>query len=268
MEKRKREIIALIMLAAFVLAIFCVVRWYLHAGHGWNIAASHLDDSFGDMDGYVVVLYEGRAHVPIADFDDPTEIQKLIDKYKPMTASSVPNNSENDGQSPERTESPVQSEAPEDGRTEAAVRDAEELIDKEIINMDTISTMYREKGAVVFTVRSERLGDYENPFVVIKDGHRYGFMLIGPKKHPMGIQLDMAYLRAQNVDTVIAVDVDPDFDHEHIQGIDAMICMHDCGHNDAGEMINGVFVTDMPDRGKIEATLVSPSYVFTSKIVG
>ena len=268
MTKRKREIIALVILAAFVFAILAVARWYLYAGHGWNVAASHLDDRFGDMDGYVVLLYEGRMHIPIADVDNPEELQKLMDNYKPKSAEAQTGAADNTQTAPFSGNSDTASSDSRSEKVIDAAQDLEEMIEEEVIDINKIATMYREKGAVVFTVRSDRLYDYEEPFIMTKDGHRYGFMLIGPKRHRIGIQLDVAYLRARGADTVIAVDIDPDFDKDSIAGIDAMICVHDCGHNDAGEMIDGAFVTDMPDRGKIEATLVSPSYVFTSKIVG
>lgn len=35
--------------------------WYLVAGHSWNVAASNIDDTFGSMDGYTAIVYEGTA---------------------------------------------------------------------------------------------------------------------------------------------------------------------------------------------------------------
>lgn len=60
MTKRTREIIALAMLIVLVVAGLFVGITYLRAGHGWNIAASHLDDRFGDMEGYTVLVYQGN----------------------------------------------------------------------------------------------------------------------------------------------------------------------------------------------------------------
>ena len=59
MDKRKREIIALVLLMALLLGGAGFFGFYLTNGHKWNLAATTIDDTVGNMDGYVVVLYEG-----------------------------------------------------------------------------------------------------------------------------------------------------------------------------------------------------------------
>lgn len=59
MEKNSREKIALIVFLVLAIAAGGVLFGYIFAGHSWNIAASNLDDTFGNMDGYTVIAYEG-----------------------------------------------------------------------------------------------------------------------------------------------------------------------------------------------------------------
>ncbi len=59
MDKRKREILALVLLTALLIAGLGFFGWYISAGHKWNVAATTIDDVTGSMDGYVVLLYEG-----------------------------------------------------------------------------------------------------------------------------------------------------------------------------------------------------------------
>ena len=73
MEKRKREIIALILLFVLLAAGLGFFGWYLVTGHNWNVAATTIDDMTGSMDGYVVLLYEGT-DAPDADLSANSEL--------------------------------------------------------------------------------------------------------------------------------------------------------------------------------------------------
>ena len=59
MQKRTREILAVLLLGLLLLAGVGAMGYYIFIGHNWNVAASHIDDSIGQMDGYTVILYEG-----------------------------------------------------------------------------------------------------------------------------------------------------------------------------------------------------------------
>lgn len=61
MQKSSREKIALLVFIALAVLGLCGLCWYLFAGHSWNVAASTIDDTVGEMDGYTVIVYEGTA---------------------------------------------------------------------------------------------------------------------------------------------------------------------------------------------------------------
>ena len=64
MEKRTREILALVLLVVLGLVVVGAMAWYIFVGHNWNQAATHIDDMVGSMDGYTVVVYEGTVKKP------------------------------------------------------------------------------------------------------------------------------------------------------------------------------------------------------------
>lgn len=61
MQKSSREKIALVVFIALAVLGLCGLCWYLFAGHSWNVAASTIDDTVGEMDGYTAIVYEGTA---------------------------------------------------------------------------------------------------------------------------------------------------------------------------------------------------------------
>ncbi len=59
MSERSREKIALVVFVFLVVFAGCCLGGYLVAGHSWNVAASSIDDTFGSMEGYTAIVYEG-----------------------------------------------------------------------------------------------------------------------------------------------------------------------------------------------------------------
>ena len=78
MGKRTREIVALVMLALLGLIVLAAMVWYIFIGHNWNIAASNIDESIGQMDGYTVILYEGQT-LPSTERNRISSNQPLLD---------------------------------------------------------------------------------------------------------------------------------------------------------------------------------------------
>ena len=61
LSHQSREKIALAVFAGLIVLSLCGFGWYLLVGHSWNVAASNIDDTFGSMDGYTAIVYEGTA---------------------------------------------------------------------------------------------------------------------------------------------------------------------------------------------------------------
>lgn len=59
MSSETREKQALVVFLLLVVLGMSGLIWYLFAGHSWNVAASNIDDSVGQMEGYTAILYAG-----------------------------------------------------------------------------------------------------------------------------------------------------------------------------------------------------------------
>lgn len=72
MEKRTREKIALVVFALLVVLAGVVLISYFATGRSWNMAASFVDDTIGNMDGYTVVAYAGTVEPEKDEVSEPT----------------------------------------------------------------------------------------------------------------------------------------------------------------------------------------------------
>ena len=82
MTQRSREKAALGVLGVLVVVFVVVVVAYLFfGGRMLNVAAGNLDDSFGTLDGYLVVVYEGTLENEEAD-DEALTIEEVAASYE------------------------------------------------------------------------------------------------------------------------------------------------------------------------------------------
>ena len=56
MKKRTREKVALLVFALLVILGGSVLLRYFETGRSWNVAASVVDDSFGQIKGYTAIV--------------------------------------------------------------------------------------------------------------------------------------------------------------------------------------------------------------------
>ncbi len=74
MASTTREKLALLVFGLLILLGLAGVGWYLVVGHSWNVAASKIDDSVGQMEGYTAIVYSGTT-VPKATASSVTKNQ-------------------------------------------------------------------------------------------------------------------------------------------------------------------------------------------------
>ena len=93
MQKSSREKIALVVFIALAVLGLCGLCWYLFAGHSWNVAASTIDDTVGEMDGYTAIVYEGTAVPEPEDEGEERETGLLLlssdDKDEPVDIAAL-----------------------------------------------------------------------------------------------------------------------------------------------------------------------------------
>ena len=91
MQKRTREILAVALLGVFLVIGVGIMSYYIFVGHNWNVAASRIDDSIGQMDGYTVVLYEGTRPLTEASAGrtQDADIDEVAQDYRSKGAGVV-----------------------------------------------------------------------------------------------------------------------------------------------------------------------------------
>ena len=84
MQKRTREILALALLGVLLVVGVAAMGYYILVGHNWNVAASNIDDSIGQMDGYTVILYEGTQPLTAesAGQDREADVEEIAADYR------------------------------------------------------------------------------------------------------------------------------------------------------------------------------------------
>ena len=97
MDKTFREKIALIVFAMLVVVASVVLIGYFSTGRSWTIAATFVDDTVGEMDGYSVILFNGVVE-PDIDADDDSKTRALNSSSGAAASSTL------DGQTPSSSE--------------------------------------------------------------------------------------------------------------------------------------------------------------------
>ena len=199
MSVKSREKIALAVFAALIVLSLLGLGWYLVAGHSWNVAASNIDDTFGSMDGYTAIVYEGTA-VPQTAAEKAAEAAKEEKAAKGAAGSASsdekrsheldPAADDDEGKPSEREESGREAderELPEKDAASSAVEaepDASAAAgarsngtsakSKPTVTVAEAQKSYEDKKATVFSLDTTDLGQYGEGIILKKGGHRFG----------------------------------------------------------------------------------------------
>lgn len=76
MEKSLREKIALAVFLLLIVLSLIGLGWYILAGHSWNVAASTIDDTVGEMEGYTAIVYPGT----VDPSEEPSAVKTGADR--------------------------------------------------------------------------------------------------------------------------------------------------------------------------------------------
>ncbi len=285
MQKRTREIVALVLLAVLGIAAVCAMGWYILAGHGWNVTASNIDDSIGQMDGYTVFLVEGtREREAVSSQDAEASAQagsseaapiasesatgmaaepQALEATEPadMTASSNATEAANATESASVTEQPkeqIKEPAKQAEQLEPAVTEAD---------LEAISLNYEEKGAQVFCLKLMTPGLYEGFQVFSRKGERIGVYTVDEPARPAEARLCEKLLQRQKADLCIGITNDPALKRAVLPRTAILIDdVRDQAPTDAG-YYGSVYCVDTPYKGEVTAIIVSPSGVISSKTI-
>lgn len=187
MQKRTREIVALVMLLVLATAGIVFMGWYIKAGHNWNMAATTIDDRFGKMDGYVVVLYKGTNEPAIEEEETSASRTPAI-----------------------RTEA----ERVMALRERAALEDT--LLEK-------TRASYQGKGANVFVIDAQNPQQYIQPSVLVRNGYRIGVFSVTAETPYLLIDRCLVYFALHEVNIIVVLEETQNEYAESVSGIDIVI---------------------------------------------
>ena len=151
MKKRTREKVALLVFALLVVLGGSVLLRYFETGRSFNMAATAVDDAFGQMSGYTAIVFDGTYDV--------------LDALRPTKLPSV------DGDADERPETLGEMVAAELARLPLSMRERP-------VYASDVRSFYEEKGAGVLTLNLDDLARYEKPRILMAGDRKIGVVAV------------------------------------------------------------------------------------------
>lgn len=245
MQKRTREIVALVMLVALLIGGAVAFATYIRMGHNWNEAASHIDDHVGDMRGYTVILYEGV--VPVA----------------------YGRSAEDPGRSSPTASDQRASEASDAAASEASASDengenASEAEDKPLSILSARAS-YHDKGAQVLVLHIDDLTAYNDPVVVPRQGRMVAVTsALGPRPD-LDLRKKAKEIRHDGVDYIIGIVDDLSVLDSGIARINIAISTDWNDADAGGRYVGKTYAVGSPRVGQIGAIIIAPSGFLSAK---
>ena len=274
MEKRTREIIALILLVVLGLSAACAMGWYILVGHNWNRAAIHIDDLVGSMDGYTVVVYDGVVKDHSSSMQAKTSGKSTSSSSATAAAQSAGSSSAAAAASdaaPASSAAPTSSAAPASTASASASSASAKSAQAEtpVFDAEAVADNYRDKGAAVVALGKDCMTSYAEPEILYRNGKRIGVFAFSDKYKLNYAQFRacIRYLQKHSVDSIVAIVKDKAFLKGRLDGIDLLVVRRDAGIPETGEYRKSAFCTDSPFIGEVQAVIVSPSGVITSRTI-
>ena len=288
LSHQSREKIALAVFAGLIVLSLCGFGWYLLVGHSWNVAASNIDDTFGSMEGYTAIVYDGVEHpvdadsdVALPDADDEPAAPGLLSAGG--SDDDAGHSGEGSGAGFGSTVNPAAGAGATDSRSRGSGVNAEDAKASEGgtgrgtaasdlsgthkgVTAAEAKESYEEKGATVFSLDTDDPGRYEEGVILKKGAHRFGVLSVLESLPARLIERQIAYFAEHEVDFIVVLTSDKEY-LEGVEGVDIALSIHDEELFVMGETVNGTFFVDAPDEGSVGVILISPSNVVSAKVI-
>lgn len=290
MKAISREKIALLVFCLLMIAGAGALAFYLFAGHSWNYAATSLDDSFGNMDGYAAIVFEGTAQ-PEEDTDaedgEATDAETEDNASTPATGAGAsgedgsPDASQEAGvagESAQSAEAPEteDSETAEEGSMSAEAEDGGTAFPlpfastssskQKPATTETVRKSYEEKGADVFVLDSADIDAYADGVVMQSDGYRIGVMSASYPRSTASLEKLVERFKESKVDFIVAL-VANDAYLAGVSGVDVVIATNGDGSSPLGQTVGNSYRVFAPEIGSVGVVLISPSNVVSAKVI-
>ena len=267
MEKRTREIIALVMLLILGIGVACAMAWYILVGHNWNQAATHIDDMVGSMDGYTVVLFDGVVKKP------KNSTKEYQEESKTPVAKSDAASTESSKADKSSSDVAVSASSPQAApSSESSIGSGSGLSTKRrvsTVSAKRLAASYEEKGASTIIVDMKSLWKYEEPMILKRSGKRIGiFSSAGQyRRHVTSVRAKVRYLQNHMVDFIIVLGDDRSMLTDKIIDANLLLLAKGGGLPGRGDYRGSLFCVDSPYIGEAQSVIISPSLVMTSRTV-
>ena len=267
LDQKSREKVALAVFSALIVFILVAVILYLNVGHSWNVAATSLDDTLGNMDGYTVILYEGTVD-PEAEIEEEDEEEAETEAEAAADLASG-----EDGEDALSLSGDLFPEA--DADSEGSDEDEEEdaaapldlgLDEPEPISVEEVEESYEEKGAEVLELDVTDPALYEEGLILKCGSKRYGVFSVDMYSLEHDVEAQIERFEDYAVDFVVVITPDANL-VDDIPGIDIAISTADEGLSAMGSSSGGTFFVDSPELGKVGVVAISPSEVVSAKVI-
>ena len=254
-----REKLALALLVLLGLTVVVAMAWYILLGHNWNHAATQIDDMVGSMDGYVVVLYEG-----VVEEGKSSSAAKADAKAKPSpgaqpSAASKPSSAP---QSSTQAQPSVESQSGAKSKRSASA--AKKITSK------LAAKSYKAKGASVIRLDLESIGLYDEPGILYRAGKRVALFSVSGKYGDSAFEArrKIRYLARHKPDIVIMIADHSSMFSSKLSGVDVALLAGDAKIAPGGEFKSSMFCVASPERGKVQAVVISPSNFVSTRTLG
>lgn len=237
MKKRTREKVALLVFALLVVLGGSVLLRYFETGRTFNVAATGVDDVFGQMQGYTAIVFDGT--------------------YDPMDALRPAVDVTSEGEeAPASVGAMVLSEL---SRLPLALRERP-------VYASDVRSLYLDKGAGVVTLDIADPSRYEKPVILMAGDRKVGVVYVdyyASKKCLAALQKEMTDAGAQSLICLVprlSCLATPD-------GFQTVIVTDDSqAEPGSGEGSEGVHIMYAPEREQVGVVLLTALNVPSSKV--
>lgn len=257
MEKTRRERVALAVLLAMVALTACILGAYFFAGRSWNVAATFLDDTAGQMQDYTIVAYAGVIDAASTKSGDSSASADRVHDESPLAGSAVTNGIDNLASfftsQAEKAASIFESLAPDSGGDQTFV--------------STVRSDYELEGARVITLDLENPSRYSEPLVLGPDDRKLGVFFIDHYTGLGAIGDIETSLHEAGARAIICITNDVAY-LSTVQGIDAVIVTEPSDETSAfGGYIDDTYFVTAPEKGSTGVLVLTPNNVISSRIL-
>lgn len=237
MKKRTREKVALLVFALLVILGGSVLLRYFETGRSFNVAASAVDDVFGQMQGYTALVFDGT--------------------YDPMDGLRLPRGSDDGESQPASIGAMVLSEL---SRLPLALRERP-------VYASDVRSLYLEKGAGVLTLDIAHPARYEKPVILMAGDRKVGVVYIdyyASKKRLAALRQEMADAGAESF-----ICLTPRLSClASTEGFQAVVVTDDSQAEPGSEKGSegGAHIMYAPEKGQVGVVLLTALNVPSSKV--